>query len=456
MTSGLSVSVLAHGVGGSTDLPVPLSFALIGAAWALTATFGIVALAWKTPRFGPDKPGRDLPLWFTRTVDSPAVRCGVALTALLFAVWVVVAAVLGPDGGDNALPGVFYVLLWVGLVAVSVLIGPVWRVISPLRTGWRLLGLMRRETFDRPVVRTYPSSWGYWPAAFGLLAFVWLELASPDAGSLVAIKSWLLAYTVVMLVGAWVFGSRWFARADPFEVYSMAVSRLAPLRRSPVTGRIAAINPMDHLTTMPVRPGGVAVLAVLLGSTAFDSFSQSPAFRDFVDQHSASVPVLSEAWAASLLRTVGLVVFASVVGVTFWAAARATGGVTTERRRQLPGELAHSLIPIVVGYIFAHYLSYLVERGQETVVRLADPLGRGWHLLGLDSTDVYYVLSQHPSVLWTLKVSCVVIGHIVAVVAAHDRALHLLPRRHQISGQLAMMLTMVGYTFAGLYLLFGG
>ncbi|MDV3131360.1 hypothetical protein [Mycobacterium sp. 29Ha] len=456
MTPALSVDVLAHGVGGSTDLPVPLSFALIGAAWALTATFAVVALAWKTPRFDPNKPGRDLPTWITRAVDSVVLRWTVSLAALLFAAWVVFAAVFGPDGSENALPGVFYVLLWVGLVAVSVIVGPAWRVISPVRTLYRLLCGRRRESPDRPAPREYPRPWGYWPAAFGLLAFVWLELASPDPGSLTAIRAWLLTYTVLMLLGAWVFGSRWFARADPFEVYSMAVSRLAPFRRSPVTGRITAINPMDHLPTMPIRPGSVAVLAVLLGSTAFDSFSQSPAFRNFIDRLAASLPVLSEAWAASVLRTVGLVVFVSVVGVTFWSAARATGGVDSDRRRQLPGELAHSLIPIVVGYIFAHYISYLVERGQETIVRLADPLGRGWHLLGLDRTDVAYVLSQHPSVLWTIKVSCVVIGHIVAVIAAHDRALRLLPKRNQISGQLAMMLTMVGYTFTGLYLLFGG
>jgi len=456
VTARVSTQVLAHGVGGSTDLPVPLSFALIGAAWALTATFAVVVLAWKTPRFDSDKPGRDLPMWVTRAVDSKMLRATVSLAVFLFAVWVVIAAIFGPGGSDNALPGAFYVLLWVGLVAVSALVGPVWRVISPVRTLWRLLGKTRRQTPSKTGLRRYPLTWGYWPAAFGLLAFVWLELASPDAGSLAAIKAWLLVYTVLMLFGAFVFGSRWFARSDPFEVYSMAVSRLAPFRRSPVSGRITAINPMDHLTTLPARPGTVAVLAVLLGSTAFDSFSQAPVFRNFVDTHAASVPVLTEAWAASLLRTVGLVLFVSVVGVTFWAAARATGGVNPDERRQLPGELAHSLIPIVVGYVFAHYLSYLVERGQETIVRLADPLGRGWRLFGLDSTDVVYVLSQHPSVLWTIKVSCVVIGHIVAVVAAHDRALRLLPRRHQVSGQLAMMLTMVGYTFTGLYLLFGG
>lgn len=443
--------MLAHGVGGSTDLPVPLSFALIGAAWALTATFAIVALAWKTPRFDPDRPGRELPGWITRAVDSAAVRWIAALVALMFSAWVVMAAVWGPDGSENALPGVFYVLLWVGLVAVSVVIGPLWRVISPVRTLYRLTGPRRRAT-----PRTYPVSWGYWPAVSGLFAFVWLELASPDPGALSAITTWLLIYAAAMGVGAWAYGARWFARADPFELYSVVVSRVAPLRRNPGTGRVAVVNPFDHLPTLPVRPGTVAVLAVLLGSTAFDSFSQSPAFRDFTDRHAAAIPLVGDTAGASVIRSAGLLLFITVVGASFWVAARATGGVDRQQRRLLPGQLAHSLIPIVVGYVFAHYLSYLVERGQETVVRLADPLGRGWQLLGLDRTDVSYLLSQHPSVLWTVKVACVVVGHIVAVIAAHDKALHVLPARHQITGQLAMMLTMVAYTFLGLYLLFGG
>jgi hypothetical protein len=69
---------------------------------------------------------------------------------------------------------------------------------------------------------------------------------------------------------------------------------------------------------------------------------------------------------------------------------------------------------------------------------------------------VNYVLSLHPSVLATIKVGCVVAGHVAGVIAAHDRALRLLPAGHQLTGQLAMMLVMVGYTFSGLYLLFGG
>jgi hypothetical protein len=69
---------------------------------------------------------------------------------------------------------------------------------------------------------------------------------------------------------------------------------------------------------------------------------------------------------------------------------------------------------------------------------------------------VHYVLSMHPSLLATVKVGCVVAGHIAAVIAAHDSALRFLPAGHQLTGQLTMMLVMVGYTFTGLYLLFGG
>ncbi|MBB2989280.1 hypothetical protein FHR72_000737 [Mycolicibacterium iranicum] len=423
---------LAHGLGGSTDLPIPFTYALIGAAWALTFTFAVVALAWRKPKFDADRPGRPLPQWVSRAVDAPVTRWVLAAVALLLAGWVAVASFLGPQNGENALPGVFYVLLWVGLVALSVLLGPVWRVLSPVRALYRFLG-------GRSFGGRYPDGLGYWPAAAGLFAFVWLELASPDPGSLDAIRTWLLIYLVVTLAGTFWSGTRWCARADPFEVYSVVASRFSPLRRNP-DGRIAIGNPFDNLLTLPVRPGVVAVLSVLLGSTAFDSFSAMPQMRRFVDEMTDS------AFGASALRTAGLALFVGVVATTFCLAARATGGVDAARRRELPGLLAHSLIPIVLGYVFAHYLTYLIERGQQTVYRL----------FGMADAEVVYLLSMHPGVLATLKVGFVVIGHVAGVIAAHDRALRVLPERHQLTGQLAMMLVMVGYTFTGLYLLFGG
>ncbi|MGH8938469.1 MAG: hypothetical protein ACRDV2_03875, partial [Actinomycetes bacterium] len=97
----------------------------------------------------------------------------------------------------------------------------------------------------------------------------------------------------------------------------------------------------------------------------------------------------------------------------------------------------------VVGYILAHYVTYLVEKGQAVV----------FALVGSDA-EVSYVLSTHTSTLAALKVSFVVTGHVLAVVAAHDRALVVLPRAHRLSGQMGMLLLMVTYTFTGLFLLF--
>jgi hypothetical protein len=446
-------AVLAHGLGGSSDLPVPYAYSVIGAAWALTFTFALVAFAWRRPRFDPLKPGHPLPAVVTALVDSKLTRGIAATAALLFTIWVVLAGLWGPQTQANALLGVFYVLLWVGLVAVSLLFGPVWRVISPVRTVYQLLQRISPQSLSRPRL-SYPEGWGYRPAAVGLFAFVWMELASPNPASLPWVKSWLLIYVVVLLGGAWLCGQRWFARVDPFGVYSMAVSRLSPFRRNPETRRIAIGNPFDHLLSLPIRPGVVVTLAVLLGSTAFDSFSSSVTWRNFADGLAKAIHVVPLAVSLSALRTIGLLVFVAVVATTFSLAARATGGIDREQRRALPGQMAHSLIPIVVGYIFAHYLSYLVERGQQAVFALADPFGRGWNLLGLAHLHVAYVLSMHPTVLAVTKVSCVVTGHIVAVIAAHDKALRVLPTGHQLTGQLTMMLVMVGYTFTGLYLLF--
>ncbi|BAX92392.1 hypothetical protein [Mycobacterium shigaense] len=451
--TGDHAAVLAHGLGGSGDLPVPYAYAMVGAAWALTFTFALIAFAWRRPRFDADAPGRPLPR-LTALIDARATRWAAAGVALAFAAWVVLAGLLGPQTQDNALLGTFYVLLWVGLAAVSVLFGPVWRLISPVRTVYLLTRRALPARIGRPRL-PYPEGWGYRPAAVGLFAFVWMELASPNSASPPWVRTWLLSYALLLLGGAWLCGQRWLARADPFGGYSMAVSRLSPFRRSPA-GHIVIGNPFDHLPSLPVRPGVVAMLAVLLGSTAFDSYSGSPTWRNFSDGVSRSVHGVPPTLASSGLKTVGLVVFILVVALTFSLAARATGGVDRAQRRALPGQLAHSLVPIVVGYIFAHYLSYLVERGQQAVIALADPFGRGWNPLGLGHAHVAYVLSTHPPVLAGVKVACVVTGHIVAVIAAHDKALRLLPAGHQLTGQLTMMVVMVCYTFTGLYLLFGG
>ncbi|WP_067656281.1 hypothetical protein [Nocardia harenae] len=438
------MTLLAHGLGGATDLPIPLTYALIGAAWALTFSFAVLLFAWREPRLDPESPGRPLPAALCAAVDSRWTRA--VLGVLSVAATVLVAAVaLGgsADPARNPVPGVLYVYLWVGVAVLSLLAGPVWKVLSPARALHRALCAVRRRPPERGFA-AYPERLGIWPAVLGLFSFVWLELAAPDPGAVGAVATWLGLYLLVTLAGLVVFGTAWAAHADPFEVYSGLVGRLSPVGRRAGSGELVLRAPLANLAGTPVLPGSVAVAAVLLGSTAFDSFSQFPVWRR----------QLVDSGQPTLLKTAALLGFVLIVAVLFWGAARATGGVTRAERRLLPGTLAHSLTPIVAGYIVAHYLTFLVEKGQATAILFADPFDRGWNLLGLGDRDVAYLLSNHPGVLGTIKVLAVVTGHVLGVAAAHDRSLRVLPKAHRATGQLALMLVMVGFTFTGLYLLF--
>jgi hypothetical protein len=120
----------------------------------------------------------------------------------------------------------------------------------------------------------------------------------------------------------------------------------------------------------------------------------------------------------------------------------------------MPTVLAHSLLPITVGYMCAHYLTLLLEYGQQTLVQLSDPLASGANYLGTADNGVSFFLSSRPELLATLKVAFIVAGHVAGVVTAHDRAVRVLPARHAVGGQIAMLTVMVVYTVGGLLLLF--
>lgn len=436
------MDVRAHGIGGAKDLPIPAEYAIAGACAALAVSFIVLALAWRKPRFNLREP-RPAPAVVARLVDHRAFSVVVRALGFAFFLYVAAAAVAGPDLLTNPTFGVFYVLLWVGIVPLSLLFGPFYRAISPVRTVNLLMAKLSGSDPDVGI-REYPARLGYWPAAIFLFAFVWFELVYPHNAELGPVRLWCAVYVAVMLLGGAVFGSRFYAYADPFEVYSTLVGHLSVWGRH--EGTLVVRSPLANLDTVPVRPGLLAAAAVLLGSTAFDSFSDSAFWLERVQSSSVD---------ASLLNLAALIAFCLLVGVLFGVATMATGIDDGAQRTALPGLFAHSLVPIVVGYIVAHYLSYLVEQGQQTLIQLSDPFGTGANYLGTGDRAVNYWLSFHPTFLAVTKVVGVIVGHVLAVVAAHDRAVRLLPLRHQLTGQLPLLLVMVGFTSGGLFLLFG-
>jgi hypothetical protein len=393
----------AHGVEGFVDLPVPMVYAVVGASWALTLTFVVAALAWREPRFdGPTEAAQPPRRWWLSVA-------GLALAGVFFG-WL-----FGDEGHHDRAVSALYILVWVGIVPLALLAGHVWRDLSPWRTVQALAG----RALGRPDGwLTYPAALGYWPAAAGLLAFGWLELASPAPSSVHVVQLWVIGYVTATLLGGLIFGPTWFDRADPFDVYSALVGRASPFVRD---GRWALHNPLRSLARIPAERGLVAVVAALLSLTAFDSFAELSWWAD--REHGATI------------TTLALVGFCTAVGGLFAIASMATGGV--DSRRVLPGAYAHSLIPIAIGYVLAHYLTALI--------------GQGPAIVGLPDTGGF--VFRHAGAFAMVKVGFVVVGHLLAVLAAHDCALRKLPKAHRLSGQLAMLLLMVAYTFTGLFLL---
>lgn len=337
------------------------------------------------------------------------------------------------------------VWLWVGIVPVSLLLGPVVRLASPARTIHLVLVRATGGDPDQGVA-TMPPWLGYWPAAIGLFAFVWLELVYPGATYLGPLRLWFALYLAVTVIGAAVFGQQWLARTDPFEVYASLVARLSIWGRR-ADGTLIVVNPLRNMTGLRGEAGLVAVVAVLLGSTAFDSFRESPVWvrfsqRTLLDNTALDTGVLLAACA--------------LVGVSFFIAVAAAGpGNDGAPRRHMPRQLAASIVPVIVGYMVAHYLTLFVEVGQQTLAQVSDPLSNGSDLFGTGDLSVSYFLSTNPTLLAVIKVLAIVIGHVLGVIVAHDRSLQLLPPRRHLVGQLPLLGAMTLYTFTGLYLLFG-
>jgi hypothetical protein len=435
-------AISAHGLGGAKDLPIPSELAIAGAVAALVVSFTVLAIAWREPRYDAATSGRPAPQWLDRIVSSRALAVVARVFGMVFFLYVAAAAVFGEDTLINPFFGTFYVLLWVGLVPASLLLGPFFKAVSPARTismlFARISGVPEGEG-----LYTYPARLGYWPAALGLLAFVWLELVYPGSTDLGPVRLWAAAYLGIMLIGSAIWGTTFLARADPFEVYSSLVGKLSVWGRR--DGVLVLRSPLANLDTVVPRAGLVAVVGVLFGSTAFDSFRESTPWLKFVQSLDVS---------RVLPDTLALLGFSAGVALILTVATMATGVTGDIPRRALPDLYAHSVVPIIVGYIVAHYLTYFVEYGQQTLVQLSDPFSRGDDFLGTADLQVSYWLSGHPEFLAVTKVAAVVLGHVVGVIAAHDRALKLLPRRHQLTGQLPLLFAMVGFTVGGLYLLF--
>jgi hypothetical protein len=429
-----------HGIASRHDLPLPFSFVVVGAILALTISFVILIFAWRQPRF--DRVGGHPMPRLTAVVDHPITRLVARAVVLAAFAWAGLAMMAGQDLLTNPIFGFVFVWMWVGLVPISLLLGQFWRATNPLRTIHRGLCALARVDPELGLV-ALPARVGVWPAAAGMFGFAWLELVQPDRTTLAVLRVWALAWLVILVLGAIVFGQRWIGAADPFEVYSSTLAQISIWRR--VGEQLRLVNPLAGLNAWHAPPGATAVVAALLGSTAFDSFANTSWWIRVVQ--SSNVPTV--VWG-----TGGLLVLIIIVFVSFSLAAAWMGRYGSLPAAAYPRLMVGSLLPIVLGYVVAHYATLLIVEGQRTAINFSDPLGRGWNVFGSAEMGVNSAIFSYPTAVALVQLCAIVGGHVLGIVCAHEKAVALLPPDRALRGQLPLLLVMVGYTCAGLVLLF--
>jgi hypothetical protein len=401
---------------------------------------------WPKPRL--ESMGRRFAFTLPRFAEPAAAILGLALTAV-----VVVSALFGTtDTATNLAPTFVWVAFWVAVPLATVVLGDFYTALDPWRTIARVAG------FGSRTVRAYPERLGRWPAGVGLAVIGWMELVWLRRDDPRALGIVILAYGAIQLAGMARYGiSAWRRNADPFAVYTHVLSHASPVVVS--ERRVSLRAPLSGLPALAAVPGTVAVMVVLIGTTSFDGLSRGSLWAKIGPQLGTlgGDLGLSTPTANEVTGTIGLLLALALV-----AGVYRTGIVGMQRlvrvghqRDAMAGHFAHTLVPIAVAYVVAHYFSLVALQGQALASLASDPLGNGANLFGTASLSVNYALLS-AGTIWAVQVIALVSGHVGGLVLAHDRALTTFAdHRRAMRSQRFMLVVMVGFTSLGLWLLSG-
>ena len=355
----------------------------------------------------------------------------------------------------------FWIAFVLGFAYLTAVVGDLYDAINPWRT---LAQMLERGVngFTHGRLR-YPPALGYWPALAFYMAFIWIELfGHTKPFSLATI---LAVYSGVNLFGVWLVGEgAWFRYCEFFAVFFRLIAKMAPVDYAPGRGLRA---PFTGLLEESAENYSLLVFALfMLSSTAFDGLSATVPWMQLFwrDQLHLITPWLGDAPIRqyALMRSiyVSWETLCLLLSPFFYLAIYLAfvGLVKLITRSPIPlRELAlrfgFSLLPIALVYNITHYYTLLLTQGVAIMSLLSDPFGRGWNLFGTAGLLRSPILPDM-ALVWHTQVGLILVGHVVSVYLAHVEALRIFPTRRQAAlSQLPMLLLMMLFTTAGLWIL---
>ena len=477
----------AHGFGDRYDLPIPLSIWVAGAAVAVVLSFVVIGLFVRSPAIAGDYPRINLLRWPVGRilVDPRLWRVGQIASVLLLALVIATGVWGSQDPTRNLAPTAVWVIWWVGFAYLSALLGNVWMVVNPWSALFAAAGRIVHGRGEWGLA--YPRTLGVWPAVVLFGAFAWTELVFNGRAVPAQLALLIIGYSLITWAGMAIFGrSVWLRRADPFAMVFGLLARFAPLELRVRTRRLCrlcdglcegagsgCVNCLEcfvhahaaerQLNLRPpasglleverVPPSMVVFVLLVLATVTFDGFMATGTWSTIESTLYAAVPGEPDSKLTFAL-TIGLLglgaLFVLIYRIFAQGIAIAAGHGSSSRMASV---FVLSRVPIALAYHLAHYFTYLLIQGQLAIPLASDPFGYGWNLLGTAAfrPDIGLVDAR---VAWYTAVVAIVAGHIMAVYIAHVVALQeFRQRRAVIRSQLVMLVLMVGYTTASLWII---
>lgn len=428
-----------------TDVYI-LSGGLSVALTALTLIFlppGFFTTLFKPLRLIPD---------LTRAPLVREIKFTPSLVSVGFLFWLLYMGMSGPrDPLSNPLPLTIWTVWWVGLVCVQGVLGDVWRWINP----WVGPVAILRKSMGINTYFRLSASVAQVISIVTFMGFVAILLVDPAPSDPARLAKYVGVYWLFTLLAALIFGPRWLKHAEGISMVMHSYGLIGMVGQQRGKAKIG-VNGWQILNLRSVPLGTAVLILFILGSGSFDGLNETFWWLARIGINPLEFPGRSAVMVQNFLGLVlvnGALIMA--FGISVWLGLKFSRQDMSFLRAFCL--FAPTVLPIALGYHFAHYFTSFLVEIQYVKAAATDPWATGADLFGLGSfyvTTGFFNTHESVRLLWLTQASAIVLGHILAILLAHAVAVRNIDSNRQaVMSQIPLSIFMICYTFLGLWLL---
>ena len=429
----------AHSIDERYDLPLPLSFFIIGSGLVVLLSFLFLFISPRSSIPSKHQPKIVLRISSHHPYLSLVIFAVKALSILLF--FTVLGACFwgNPDPLENLAPNFIWITWWLGLSLLISFFGNFWPIINP----WTSLFYIFQRTLKN-IAPSLPSTlnlplptfFRMYIATGFLLTWSWLELIYPVAFVPLRIGQLIIIWTLINLIGMFFFGVKtWQSRGDVFSIYFYWLGQFGCYFYSPTANTLERRHLSEGLYSIDDNESNMLGLTPfiigMLSTVLFDGFHGSSAWFVFEQYLINIFPQWLNA-SPYFSGTFGLI----STWLIFWGVYQFCCYIPQKYcinvdLKYLPDNLVPCLIPIAIGYLIAHNFSSFVIQIQNFIFLISDPFYRGW--------DLFHTKSFRPNIAiidasftWYLAFFAILVGHIIALRSSHFLFIHKTQHRKDL------------------------